>query len=410
MPGTQDPILTEPIVNRYQRKPFWKKWPVWFVLLVLAVVAWIAIRVALMPYPAFAARVRDAGDGWRVLRGAFHLPVPEPRPDGWFPRACKRAFQADLDFIVFTQSGKATLRSEAADSPIAVLVMQAVETPVGLLACGGVDRRLVEDELAADNRFERLERFGGWAVAVSPEEESRPWRGWAEEGLDGLEVLDVETQAGTGWTGVAAWLGGLFGSGARWSELELRPGSMLARWDDYNRRAGARVAGYCGLGALGDEAIEALDSVVTHVLVRDGLGPYGPRDVERALRAGHHYCGLPHLGETSPFRFLAVERGKESSLAVMGDSVKIDPGRPLELKAVLHIEPGPENLVMHLFLDGVEIARQAGPRLAHEIDRAGAYRVEVGVETDALPLGRQERIFIFSNPIYVLAEKPAGAG
>ena len=90
-------------------------------------------------------------------------------------------------------------------------------------------------------------------------------------------------------------------------------------------------------------------------------------------------------------------------LGNMGDTV--DLGRGVELVADLNLASTPDNLVLVLYQDGVEVLRARGSRLSYRTERPGAYRVEASVETQGLPWTRVERVFLYSNPIYVMESK-----
>lgn len=387
-------VLDEPIRVRRRNKLLRPR--IWLPALLVLVLVVFGVRMASLSFPVFAERARPAGDQHRVLRGAFHLRGVQQRP-GATPEVLGEAFDAGLDFVVLVDDDLAAAQRMARDAPLPVVAAQRVRLPGGsILVFGG--RESVAAGGGAAAVLERVRTGGGWAVLAGVVDPRDPWDAWDLDGYQGVEFLHAGRQAGR--RGVlellGGWLAGLADGGYARAHLAVRPVEGLARWDEATRRR--PVAGFCGLDtAAGNPGLLRAMSVYLPMTVEQA--PYDPRALAAALRTGCHFCGLPVVGDPSGFRFVART---PSNTAWMGQTIALQEG--LELQAELQLRADPGCLSMHLYLDGREIRRVDGTRLSHEVELAGAYRVEVGVSMPALPWGRREGRLVYSNPIYVTEE------
>lgn len=124
----------------------------------------------------------------------------------------------------------------------------------------------------------------------------------------------------------------------------------------------------------------SLGYVNTHLLAREVTEP----DLFEAVKRGRAYVAFDWLSDPSGFSFTGEKGHQKGS---MGD--ELPAGARLTARA-----SAPATL--RLLRDGEEIARATGRELAAEAPRAGVYRVEV-----SLPVGGDDRPWIYSNPIYV---------
>ncbi len=391
--GGFDRELAQPIRVRRPRR-----WGRWFVLavagLVLVILVASLIRVVGMRYPVVATAAEPPADRWRLLRGVVHWTVAADAEADALAGEMSRAFEAGLDFVVLAAEDAASAAEGAANAPLAVIAAQRVCDPDGCYLAAGTERLPAAGDPLT---FDRVRRLGGWTTVVQALDTERGWRAWGRLRPDAFEFLDARHQiAGLGpWGWLQRGLGGLLGSPAGLDHLGRRPVAGLAHWDDYSREG--VVHGLCGVSDTGE-----LAAPLTYLLVRDGLGPYGPADVAAALRAGHHFCALPFYGDAGGFRFLAVPGGGGEVLGVMGDRIALGDG--VELVADLNLATPDQAVALVLYQDGVEVARRRGGQLVHRVDAPGCYRVEAETLGGTLPWGSAPRVYLYSNPIFVESE------
>ena len=380
------------------RRP--KRWgrKIFFSLLTLCLfgVGWMLLRVALMPYPAIAAPHQRLGDGWKLLRGVINVPVPDPSKPDAVRQIMANAFEAGLDFMVLAEPGGLRLKDLAAQAPLAVVLAQDVRTSRGSFLSIGANRAFADGEMEAGAVFERVVKAEGLSVVVRARDLQGAWLAWEELTPDLFEFHNGRTQSErSDWrqwvTRSAGWV---LGSDAAHDHLGVRPQGLLAHWDDYSRKR--RVLGLCGLDGYPD-----LKAMQTFVFVKNGLGPYGPREVLAALRHGRSFCALPIYGDPTGFRFFAVPAAGGVVLGHQGEQV--DLGEGVELMADMNLPGELSDLAMLLYKDGEQIVSVAGGRLSHKTLEPGTYRIEVHVTVDAVPWGSAKRVFVYSNPIFVVA-------
>jgi hypothetical protein len=153
-----------------------------------------------------------------------------------------------------------------------------------------------------------------------------------------------------------------------------RPGDILARldFDPYSR---------------------SFQNVSTHVLAPALTEPA----IRAALREGHAYVSHDWMCDPTGFRFELIAAGSPGtnseapahSVAMMGDEVQFAPG----LKLVAQF---PARCRIRLLGAGERVAERFDDHLEYAIPAPGAYRAEGWLELD-----REERAWLYSNPIYV---------
>ena len=387
-PGaSSDPSLTEEIIvrrpKRYGRK-------IIFLFLVLIIVLSLAVvaRVLLMRFPLFTTHAR-VSDGWTTLRGVFNVTVGQDQVAG---NILSDVFKSGMDFAVISSAGGDDLNDAASNAPLATIPSQDVISRRGHFITMGMKRKIMPDEAEAGDTFGRLRKAGGWSVIVRALGGPDRWKAWDAMVPDGFEFLSSSQCSES--VGAPEFIvkiaGSVLGSPAGLDFLGVRPKAALAHWDDYLRKA--RVFGFCGI-----DSCDNYKGPLTFVLVKDGLGPYGANEVQDALYAGHFYCAVPIYGDCSAFRFLARRADGGGVMGMMGDRVKLEQG--MELWATLSLKvPG---VFFVLYRDGREIHREKGYSLAYKVTNSGVYRVEVGIETTGLLFSDQDRVFVYSNPIFV---------
>lgn len=385
-----DQSLTEAILvrrpKRYGRKIF-------LAFLVLALLLSVAVlaRVLTMRFPVFSQQSKVSGD-WVTLRGVFNVRIaPEENADN----TLSNIFNAGMDFAVISSDGDVDLHDLAANAPLATIPSQELNTPRGCFVTMGMKRKIQAHETEAGDTFSRLRKAGGWSVIVRAFGGEDRWKAWDELVPDAFEFLNAaQSSDSIGTPGlIARFAGSLLGSPVGLDFLGVRPKAALAHWDDYLRKG--RVFGLCGI-----DSSSSHKSPLTFVLVKDGLGPYGANEVQNAIFAGHFYCAIPIYGDCSGFRFMARPLGGGTTSGIMGDRVKLGTG--LELWAGLNLRHDTKSMTSFvLYHDGQEILRKAGGRLSYQAKSPGVYRVEVVVKSSGLLFSDEDRVFIYSNPIFV---------
>ncbi|MBW2703055.1 MAG: hypothetical protein JRF33_19705 [Deltaproteobacteria bacterium] len=395
--------LVEPIVNRYRRRKkkgsaFWLSLAGIVFLFVLVVV----LRLWMLTgFPWVRVSIVERDDNLVCLRGAMGLLAPEQEAESWLKAGIDEAFQAKLEFLGILTSSPDTLRPQAADAPLAVLVGQQVVHEAGQAAFYGLDSTLGQKDWDSPSVFRVVRHLKGWGLldpGAYPENEGRQWQGREPDAVQLLPAAQAPS-LGFGDTLMAS-LGGLFDARAKWLHLARRPTAQLVSWDTIARTR--HTLGLCG--QIIDDAgawSELAGQPLTHLLVRKGFGPYDKREVYEALRAGHHFCALPSLGDATAFRFRLVSKASGEELAMMGDSLVLPKEGGAELLVDVGLAKTPVGLRVHLLADGEEVAAGVENKMKVSIERGGAYRVEVGIMGGDFPWGESEHMWIYSNPIRI---------
>jgi hypothetical protein len=380
--------------KRWQRPSFW-------VLVAAGLGATVClVRLVTVSWPVLEHKARPPADGHRAMRGLFHLQVSDGAGDRGQP-GVEEAFHLGFQWVVAADPDPrraCNLVNQAPFPLVAAALREGAEG--GFLLFGGEEPLpLVSGRSLADIRG-----AGGVVVLAARTSAALSWRDLQAQSFDGIELFDLShpPPADSSWD--AAWteLARLVRLPYRHLRAARRPVENLARLDDLNRRR--RTLLFCGAGnAAGDAS--TWPSLAMYLLVPDSQGPWYPREIVAALRSGRSFCAAPFLGDASGFRFFAA-RQDGALVGMMGDTLALEPG--LSLVADMNLSAPAPAIELRLFLDGIEISRASGGRLDFRPKKPGAYRVEAYVPVPRIPFGRQEAVFILSNPIFVMpAPAPA---
>lgn len=130
-------------------------------------------------------------------------------------------------------------------------------------------------------------------------------------------------------------------------------------------------------------------TVSTHIFAPELSEPA----VRAALAAGHAYVSHDWMCDPTGFRFVAFRSAElladEAAYALMGDETAF--ADDLHLAATFPVECG-----IRLLKDGAVAVEAEGRQLVHRPDGPGVYRIE-----GWLPVDGENRVWIYSNPIYV---------
>jgi hypothetical protein len=392
-PAAYDGVLSSPIKVKRRRR-IRHPW-LWLLGIIILLCGLLTLRVGLVSFPAFEQKSVNSKDGWHILRGAFHLVASKDQATD-HDSLVQSAFKAEIDFLVLAGNELEFASKIAATAPFSVVVGQEIETAQGSLVAINPSGKVATGKNDAKSVFSSIQQAGGWTVIANPLDLDNPWTAWDTPGYEGIEFFNVahQLQSISFSDRLGKWVGSIIGSQYSQVYLGRRAVGGLGRWDDASRQS--QVVGFCALGVEAD--FDLLRSLSTYLLVPEGFGPYGPAEVEKALKQGHHFCALPFFGDPTGFRFEA--RTSATRLGVMGDRIDFQEG--VELSADLNLAEDPGILVFHLFLDGREVSTTTGTRFTYKVSVPGTYRVEIGVSFADIPWGESERIFLYSNPIHIL--------
>jgi len=245
---------------------------------------------------------------------------------------------------------------------------------------------------------------GYLAIAAYPEE----FNSWDAEGLDGVEVFNVYSNARQ-INPVIAFFDVLW-SQRSYPELLFatfysRPAENLKKWDRalsrYRLTAMAGNDAHANIGfslkdRRGDTVLAMrLDPYETsfrlvrvHVLVPQGQALTAD-SLTQAIKAGHCFIGFDLFGETSGFTFTA--ENSEGS-RIQGDEIGLEGTR-------LKIEVPVEARIVLLKDGNIHLDEPAVTVKTYDVTERGVYRVEVYLPRLGKPVGEQP--WIISNPIYV---------
>jgi hypothetical protein len=245
------------------------------------------------------------------------------------------------------------------------------------------------------------------AIVAYPEE----FRSWDLRGYDGIEVYNVYSNARS-INRLVMFFDGLWSYRSYpdllFARIYTRPDENLARWDSEIRTSGRRILGIAGNDAHSNIGISLNDSsgsqllgmkldpydrsfrlVRVHVLLSNDQA-LDQATLLSAIKSGHCFVGFDIFGDSSGFRFVAVNRTVKGS---MGDEITLD--QDLKLKVAV---PIPARVVV--MKDGAVFKEKVNAtQLEEPVTEKGIYRVEVYLPQLGELVGNKP--WIISNPIYV---------
>jgi hypothetical protein len=326
------------------------------------------------------------------------------------------ARKADLDFVVFTdvQSMRARKDGKVGNYGHLYLICGAeLERPEGKLWILGP--KTVPKGLSRSTASICAEvNEKGLSVVAMPLDAEEPWHDWGLSNFTGLEVVNLRSL----WRRAdpLTWLGAVSVNLLDGPRSYARLGvdrAVFTLWDELCRTR--PVVGLASVEALGRSKVlgdwymnvpsyeSAFDTIHTYVLLPQRL-PTDPGVasslITGALARGHCFGCIAPIGDGRGFRFTA--RAGERTV-IMGDETSLG-GEPTTLEAYC---PPAEGIELRLIRDGELLRRIPDNRFVYRVFKPGVYRVEAWVEAPNLPWGTVQRLWLFSNPIYV---RPAADG
>ncbi len=330
--------------------------------------------------------------GYHDYAGVIHVHTTYSHDaDGTFEDVVRVANAQGLHFVITTEHNNLQALRDGLQGwhgNVLILVGMEISTKSGHYVAMNVTEEVDRLNLTAQQVIDEVNRQGGLGFIAHPYFKKARWSNWSVTGFTGIEgynvahdTLDENKPRLALWT-LTAPVEPFF-----YSILD-RPYDPLSTWDHLISLHGRVV----GIGASDAHEFHALGlrfapyEVMflmsrTHLLIPSET--LTPELIYDALRAGHAYFSIELVAEAEGFVF---EARKDQTLAgIMGDEVSLSP----DLRLAVSV-PTAARLV--LFKDGTPIAQITGQTWDVPVTEPGVYRLEAS---------RQNKPWIFSNPIYV---------
>ena len=352
-------------------------------------------------------------EGLQELRGVIHAHTGLSHDsDGTTAEILEASRAARLHFLITTDHYTPSIYSDGLQGlHKSVLVIRGVEIGAGCVQGTGVTRGCgsvlvfgFRDSIVPDEQnvwdFERLfatvRAQGGLSVIAHS-------RGLPNleyfQAADGIEIYDIADAMREKIIDAPRRLLEFALFAAEYPEefilpLVERMNWPLVHWDTLTRNR--RVVGIVGndahqnLRAFGRQ-IDRYDLIFRAVNMHVLAPSLTEENIIAGLREGRCFASFGLLADAAGFQFRARDIPTGAQRALMGETLKMQPGLVLEVQS-----PIPAAII--LLRNGVPIRREQGRLLRHGVDRPGVYRVEV-----SLRVVDRWRPWIFANPIYVRA-------
>ena len=353
--------------------------------------------------------------------GVIHVHTNASCGSGSLPQVIAAAKDADLSFLAITDHNLALSDSEvaAADPPeFAVIDGEEVSTASGHFLALGV----------SGNRWDRGTTFAARPLMASTRQAgavnfiAHPyglrdrWTDWGATDYDGIEIFNDDAIWRKNKVFDIAVAALLYPVNSRLALLRLArtPNENFARWDQLLEQR--PVAGICGSDAHANlivnrwtiakfpSYLSVFSLARQHVLLPDqpGVDPdkAGGAAILDAIKSGNSFCAVDALYPADGF-----------TETVATAAITAGPGNSIEWKQeeVLHVKVpvGATHPMIRVLKDGREIAKQEAQSLDLPVPGPGHYRTEAYLRQPGLTGWHRWTLWIFSNPIYVTAPKPA---
>ncbi|OGD76841.1 MAG: hypothetical protein A2Y64_05100 [Candidatus Coatesbacteria bacterium RBG_13_66_14] len=414
--GPVAPTTTEAITRGKKRRRLVRD----VVLALVAAFTLFSLYNLQVQFPAKTFAVYPRLGGYYAYRGV--LGVHSRYSDGAskYGEIAVLARKADLDFVVFTDVHSMRARKDGMVGNYGHLYLicgAQLDRPEGKLWILGP--KTLPKGLGRSTASICAEvNSKGLSVVAMPLDAEEPWGDWGISNFTALEVVNLRSL----WRRAdpLTWLGAvsvtLLDGPRSYARLGMDR-AVFTLWDELClTRPVVGLASAEALGrskVLGDWFINvpsyesAFDTIHTYVLLPRRL----PTDpglasalITGALARGHCFGCVAPIGDGRGFRFNAREGEKT---VIMGDETHLG-DEPMVLEAYCPPAGGVE---LRLIRDGKFVKRYLDNRFVYQVFRPGVYRVEAWVEAPNLPWGTVQRLWLFSNPIYIrpAMDEPAAA-
>ncbi len=349
--------------------------------------------------------------------GVIHVHTKASDGSGTVAEVMAAAEKDNLSFIAITDHNVAMTESEIAEDPPDLPIISGVEvgTSAGHFLALGIPPSWVQPKTKDDRDLLAAARAAGaFRILAHPFHPHTPWTDWKTSDFDGMEIWneDATWRQNNFFTLLDALL--LYGVNDQLALVRLArtPEDNFAKWDELLQQR--PVAGICAadtharirLGFGRDWRfpgyVPSLKVAREHVLLRPDAGGGNPAlasaaEIVDALRNGHSYCGLDSLYPADGFSF-HVSSGNASG----------GPGDFLPWTGSARIQistPSGASLpLIKIFRDGREISEDQARTIDKPISGPGRYRTEVFLRQPGLTGGRRWTLWVFTNPVYVIAQ------
>ncbi|HEV8135668.1 MAG TPA: hypothetical protein VGP85_13375 [Pyrinomonadaceae bacterium] len=351
---------------------------------------------------------------FREYKGVMHVhSFLGGHSTGTFQEIIAGAKTNQLDFVIMTEhveSGFDTSALTLSGTHEGVLFVNGneVETVSGdrLLSIPGDASLSDPTKHTTTEMFSNIHGRDGLAIIAYPEQ----FGASSETVADGIEVYNVFTNARK-INRLVAFFDALWSHHSYpdllFANYLQRPDLSLSKWDEMLRQkklvatagndshsnVGFTLndsSGNVRLGFKLDPYETSFHLVRVHVLVPRTAHSLDSNELLAALRSGHCFIGFDLLGDTTGFRFEAVNA---SGTKLPGDDIAFQSDTRLKILA-------PVSSRIQLMKDGRLISEENGVKAVDwKVTERGIYRVEVYLTQLGSPAGEQP--WIISNPIYV---------
>jgi hypothetical protein len=351
---------------------------------------------------------------FREYKGVIHVhSFLGGHSTGTFQEIIAGAKTNQLDFVIMTEhveSGFDTSALTLSGTHEGVLFVNGneVETVSGdrLLSIPGDASLSDPTKHTTTEILSNIHGRNGLAIIAYPEQ----FGASSETVAEGIEVYNVFTNARK-INRLVAFFDALWSHHSYpdllFSNYLQRPDQSLSKWDEMLRQkklvatagndshsnVGFTLndsSGNVRLGFKLDPYETSFHLVRVHVLVPRTAHSLDSNELLAALRSGHCFIGFDLLGDTTGFRFEAVNA---SGTKLPGDDIAFQSDTRLKILA-------PVSSRIQLRKDGRLISEENGVKAVDwKVTERGIYRVEVYLPQLGEPAGEQP--WIISNPIYV---------
>jgi hypothetical protein len=286
--------------------------------------------------------------------------------------------------------------------------------------CLGIERDLNEYAPEPQALIDAVNEIGGVGFIAHPFEHPAPkfgegaipWHNWLVSGYAGLEIWNYMSEFKSLLTGRFMAVRAAFEPDnfitapfpetlAKWDEL-LRTGQKIVAIGNSDAHAQTYKMG--PLSRILFPYRDLFSAIRTHILLKEPLSRNpgeAKAQVLGALRAGHCFVAYDHIGDTTGFRFNAIDaEGKilfttttTEEQVIQGDEINFGSLKMIELAITT-----PDRAEIRLLRNGKVIAQVRGATLSHIATEPGVYRVECH-----RVFKTRWRGWIYSNPIYIRA-------
>ncbi len=389
------------------------------VLAAACVLLWIVDGFLIMraesPRPApspDAGTASSAGSrpGTRYM-GAIHVHSTYSDGGGTVADIVRAGQRTGLDFVVLTDHDTLQPRFDGHQGyhdGLLLIVGEEVNTSAGHLLALGVGRDVDQrGPLGLPALVREISDAGGLSIAAHPTGR-RPWTDWTLEEMDGLELLNANSdwrddsvlELARALVFLPFLPDGVFNS------LIDRPDEAIRLWTHRALRQSVTVIGSVdaheriplwGERHLSFPTYERLFGLIrTYVITDTELT--GDADIDEAMlvdavRRGNCYLVLEGYEPAPAFSFELIRGAQRTP---MGSSVGFQEGERLHVTA-----PSSGPVRIRLYRNELPLIETEGHELFVEVPGPGVYHIEVYQQRGTLLRGERQRLWIISNAIRV---------